>query len=174
MTSHKFANTSEHEMFANPNAKAKAIKKSKIRHEKRKEAFLSYVRKRFDKADPDAKKRFSEMVEGVDFEVSPTEEATESYESYFVDENSREFGLTKGDYEFLLSDIEQGIRDGNRKYGFGESGTIDRDGNFYPFPDADKPRRIKPKPKFKYKSKPVFATAVKKTDLLKEGGESDG
>jgi hypothetical protein len=136
-------------MFANPNANAKAkpIKKSKIRHEKGKEAFLSYVRKRFDKADPDAKKRFSEMVEGVDFEVSPTEEATESHESYFVDENSREFGLTKGDYEFLLGDIEQAIEDGHRKYGCGEAGYVGEDGNFYPFPDNDKPRRIgKPSP----------------------------
>ena len=83
------------------------------------------------------------MVEGVDFEVSSTEEATESHESYFVDENSREFGLTKGDYEFLLSDIAQGFEDANRKYGYGEAGIIGKDGDFYPFPDANKPRKIK-------------------------------
>jgi hypothetical protein len=36
MTSHKFANTSEHEMFANPNANAKAKPIKKIQNPTRK------------------------------------------------------------------------------------------------------------------------------------------
>ena len=116
------------------------------------EEFLSYIRGRFQIADPTAKREFADkFVGGVDFDVSPTP-TQEQEQSYFIAEDSKECGLTKEEYEFLLSDIEQGIRDGNRKYGFGESGTIDRDGNFYPFPDADKPRRIKPKPKFRVRN----------------------
>ena len=113
------------------------------------ETFLSFIRERFQKGAPDAKQKFSDKFEGgVDFEVSPTktiEEDQGQEQSYFIDEASKECGLTKEEYEFLLSDIEQAIEDGNRKYGFGESGTIDRDGNFYPFLDADKPRKFKDK-----------------------------
>jgi hypothetical protein len=64
-------------------------------------------------------------------------------QSYFVEEDSKEFGLTKSDYEFLLSDIEQAIEDANRKYGYGEPGYIDDVGDFYPFPDNDKPRKTR-------------------------------
>lgn len=49
-------------------------------------------------------------------------------------------GLTDEEYQFLLDDIEEAIAEGNRKYGYGEPGYIDADGNFYPFPDNDKPR----------------------------------
>lgn len=61
-------------------------------------------------------------------------------------------GLTDEEYQFLLDDIEEAIAEGNRKYGYGEPGYIDADGNFYPFPDNDKPRQtltLKPKPKRK-------------------------
>ena len=132
------------------------------------EKFLSYIRERFQKANPKAKQEFADKIEGVDFDVKPTQPQSEDQE-YFVSEESKEFGLTKGDYEFLLSDIEQGVRDGNKKYGFGEAGTIDRNGNFYPFTDTEKPRRIK-KSKFKYK--PVFATAVSEKKI--EGVDSNG
>jgi hypothetical protein len=47
-------------------------------------------------------------------------------------------GLTDEEYQFLLDDIEEAIAEGNRKYGYGEPGYIDTDGNFYPFPDNDK------------------------------------
>lgn len=63
-------------------------------------------------------------------------------EEYFISEDSKECGLTRLEYEFLLDDIEEAIREGNRKYGFGEPGYIDADGNFYPFPDNDKPRKF--------------------------------
>jgi hypothetical protein len=59
------------------------------------------------------------------------------------------YGLTVEEYKFLLDDIEEAIAEGNRKYGFGEPGYIDADGNFYPFSDNDKPRSIgldKPQP----------------------------
>jgi hypothetical protein len=76
------------------------------------EAFLSFIRKRFQNADPIAKQKFADMIAGVDFEVSPTKAIEEDQEqSYFVEEDSKEFGLTKDDYEFLLSDIEQAIED---------------------------------------------------------------
>ena len=139
--------------------------RSKIEND---EAFLSYIRERFQKADPKAKQEFADKIEGVDFDVKPTQPQSDDQE-YFVSEESKEFGLTKGDYEFLLSDIGQGIIDGNKKYGFGEAGTIDRSGNFYPFADTDKPRRIK-KSKFKYK--PVFATAVSEKKI--GGMDSNG
>lgn len=108
------------------------------------EEFLSYIRERFQIADPTAKREFEDkFVGGVDFDVSPTptpNPTQEQEQSYFIAEDSKECGITKEEYEFLLSDIEQGIRDGNRKYGFGEPGYIDADGNFYPFSDNDKPR----------------------------------
>ena len=74
----------------------------------------------------------------------PTKAIEEDQEqSYFVEEDSKEFGLTKDDYEFLLSDIEQAIEDANREYGYGEPGYFDKDGNFYPFVDNDKPRKTR-------------------------------
>jgi hypothetical protein len=87
-------------------------------------------------------------------------------DEFLLEEDSKEFGLTKGDYEFLLGDIEQAIEDANRKYGYGDAGYIDNDGNFYPFPDNDKPRRIK--------VKPVIATAVavKKSKIQKQKEEA--
>jgi hypothetical protein len=61
-------------------------------------------------------------------------------------------GLTDEEYQFLLDDIEEAIAEGNRKYGYGEPGYIDADGNFYPFPDNDEPRRtLSLKPKSKHK-----------------------
>jgi hypothetical protein len=108
------------------------------------EAFLSFIRERFQNADPIAKQKFADMIEGVDFEVSPTKAIEEDQEqSYFVEEDSKEFGITYSEYQFLLGDIEQAIEDANRKYGYGEAGYIDEVGDFCPFPDNDKPNRIK-------------------------------
>ena len=129
--------------------------------EKPEEKFLSWIEKKFHNANPDAKRKFLDKIE----DSTPT--TTE--QEYFVGEDSKEFGLTKGDYEFLLSDIEQAIEDANRKYGNGEAGYIDNHGNFYPFPDADKPRKIKSKSKFR----PImFATAVNENKI--EGVNSNG
>jgi hypothetical protein len=36
---------------------------------------------------------------------------------------SESFGLTDEEYEFLQDDINQAITEGNRKYGFGNSGS---------------------------------------------------
>jgi hypothetical protein len=99
------------------------------------EKVLSWLEEKYRNADPDARRKFEDKFD----DSIPTEQSQE----YFIDENSREFGLTKGDYEFLLSDIAQGIEDANRKYGYGEAGIIGKDGDFYPFPDANKPRKIK-------------------------------
>ena len=75
-----------------------------------------------------------------------------------------EFFLEEDDYEFLLGDIAQAIEDANRKYGFGEDGYIDHNGDFCPFDDNDKPR-------FEFKFKPVIATAVKKTKIQEQDEE---
>jgi hypothetical protein len=117
--------------------------KPKTQAEKDEEAFLSFIRERFRNADPDAKQKFADLIEGVDFEVSPTKEIEEDEQSYFVEEDSKEFGLTFSDYEFLLSDIEQAIEDANRKYGYGEPGYFDKDGNYYFAPIDDKPRKTR-------------------------------
>lgn len=109
------------------------------------EKFLSFIRERFQKADPIAKQKFADMIEGVDFDVSPTKAAYVQHQeeqSYFV-EDSKEFGLTKDDYEFLLGDIAQGIEDANRKYGYGDDGYIDKDENYYFAPIDDKPRKTR-------------------------------
>jgi hypothetical protein len=50
--------------------------------------------------------------------------------------------FTDEDYQFLLDDIEEAIAEGNKKYGYGEPGYIDRNGNYYPFPDNNKPRNF--------------------------------
>ena len=121
------------------------------------------------------KQKFANKVERVDFDVKPIATTTETQEQeYFIDEDSKETGLTKEEYEFLQSDIEQGIEDANRKYGYGGYGFVDRFGNHYrdprpgTVPESDlalerleKEKGVKPRSKFKYKTKRVFATAVK-------------
>lgn len=67
-----------------------------------------------------------------------------------TNDKDKEEWFTDEDYQFLLGDIEEAIAEGNRKYGYGEPGYIDADGNFYPFPDNDKPRNfagLKPRPR---------------------------
>jgi hypothetical protein len=71
---------------------------------------------------------------------------------------SEPFGLTDEEYEFLQDDINQTITEGNRKYGFGDSGYVGTDGYFHPLPVPDpyndKPRQtltLKPKSKCKRK-----------------------
>jgi hypothetical protein len=44
---------------------------------------------------------------------------------------SKQIGLTRDEYEFLLWDIEQAIEEGNRKYGYGGAGYLAADGNYY-------------------------------------------
>lgn len=53
--------------FHSTNVKAKAVKKSKVQESKDREAFLSFIRKKFQAADPIAKENFSQKVEGVDY-----------------------------------------------------------------------------------------------------------
>ena len=127
------------------------------------ETFLSFIRERFYNADPEAKQKFVDKVEGVDFDVKPIATTTETQEQeYFIDEDSKETGLTKEEYEFLQSDIEQAIEDANRKYGYGGYGFVDRFGNHYrdprprTLPESDlalerleKEKGVKPRSKFK-------------------------
>jgi hypothetical protein len=70
--------------------------------------------------------------------------------------DSKEFGLTQDEYEILLEDIEQAIEEGNSVYGYGGNGYLGEDGNYYPFPDNDKPKRI---PKSRRKSVEQIAIA---------------
>jgi hypothetical protein len=70
-------------------------------------------------------------------------------------------GIDFETYQFLLSDLAQGLEDANRMYGFGEAGYIGTDGNYHPLTDnfipelESKPkRRPTPKPKrFRYRAK---------------------
>lgn len=163
------------------------------------EAFLSFIREKFQNADPIAKQKFADKIEGVDFEVSPTKAIEEDREqSYFIDDDSKECGLTEEEYQFLLDDIEFQIAEANRKYGYGGYGFVDRFGNHYRDPrprtvpesdlalkrlekekgvkqgdrDNDRPRKPKPEYKFKHKFKPMFATSVseKKTQGVNSNG----
>jgi hypothetical protein len=72
------------------------------------------------------------------------------------------FGLTDEEYEFLQDDINQAIAEGNEKYGYGGCGNISEDGNHYPFPDNDKPKKLSciPKPKVKPKRPSVEEVAI--------------
>jgi hypothetical protein len=108
------------------------------------ETFLSYVRKKFENADPISKKRFADKFEDVNPETGEPILLTEQEQeqSYFIDEDSKECGLTKAEYEFLLEDIDNAIAEANRKYGCGEPGYIDKHGDYHPFP-AGKPVKSK-------------------------------
>jgi hypothetical protein len=72
------------------------------------------------------------------------------------------YGIDFDTYQFLLGDIAQGIEDGNRMYGFGESGYIGTDGNYHPLTDNFIPvLEQEPKPK----SKRLRCRAKSKTTL---------
>ena len=99
------------------------------------------------------------------------QKSEEEQKSGLILENSKECGITEAEYQFLLDDIEQGIRDGNRKYGYGEPGYIDKDGNYHAFDEYDRHRKYRA---IRFKTKPIIATAVavKKTKIQEQKEEA--
>ena len=52
--------------------------------------------------------------------------------------------LSDYEYQILLEDIDQAVAEGNKKYGYGGYGYVGLDGNHYPFPGNDKPKKLRP------------------------------
>ena len=64
-----------------------------------------------------------------------------------MSDEDKSFGLTDEDYQLLLDDIDHGVSEGNKKYGYGGYGYVGLDGNHYPFPGNDKPKKLRPQPR---------------------------
>jgi hypothetical protein len=95
------------------------------------------------------------------------QKSKEEQQPGLISEDSKECGITEEEYQFLLDDVEQGIEDGNRMYGYGEPGYIDKDGNYHAFDEHDRYRKYGAN---RFKTKPVIATAVavKKTKIQEQ------
>ena len=87
------------------------------------------------------------------------QKSKEEQESGLISEDSKECGITEAEYQFLLDDISQGIEDGNRMYGYGEPGWIDKDGNYHAFVEHGRRRKYRAN---RIRTKPVIAVAAVK------------
>jgi hypothetical protein len=95
------------------------------------------------------------------------QQKSEEEQSGLISDDSKECGITEAEYQFLLDDIAQGIEDGNRMYGYGEPGYIDKQGNYHAFDEHDRHRRYRAK---RFRTKPIIAVAVavKKTKIQEQ------
>jgi hypothetical protein len=117
------------------------------KEEQSKEAFLRFIKEKFENGEPISKKRFTDKFEDINPQTgAPISTAIETKEEYFIEEDSKECGLTRAEYEFLLDDIEFQIAEANRKYGCGEPGYIDKHGDYHPFPGGKRVRSRKLSP----------------------------
>jgi hypothetical protein len=98
------------------------------------------------------------------------QKSKEEQKSGLISEDSKECGITEAEYQFLLEDIAQGIEDGNRMYGYGEPGWIDKDGNYHAFVEHGRRRKYRAN---RIRTKPVIAVAVavKKTKISEREAE---
>jgi hypothetical protein len=96
--------------------------------EKGQDACLEYLRSKMRAADPALKESFTNKAE---FQMSGVQE-----QEYFIDEDSKETGLTEEEYNFLQDDIAFQIAEANRIYGYGGYGWVDGFGNHYRYPET--------------------------------------
>jgi hypothetical protein len=94
-------------------------------------------------------------------------------QSGLIAEDSKECGITEAEYQFLLDDIAQAIEDGNRMYGYGEPGYIDKQGNFHPFVKHSRRRKYRVNRRFRTKPVIAVAVAVKKTKIQEQKEEAE-
>jgi hypothetical protein len=102
-----------------------------------------------------------------------SKKSEEELQSGLIAEDSKECGITKAEYQFLLDDIAQGIEDGNRMYGYGEPGYIDKQGDFHPFVEHGRRRKYRVNRRFRTKPVIAVAVAVKKTKTQDQKGEAE-
>jgi hypothetical protein len=101
------------------------------------------------------------------------QKSKEEQESGLISEDSKECGITEEEYQFLLDDIAHAIEDGNRMYGYGEPGYIDKQGNYHPFVEPSRRRKYRSNRRFRTKPVIAVAVAVEKTKVQEQKGEAE-
>jgi hypothetical protein len=100
------------------------------------------------------------------------QKSKEEQQSGLISEDSKECGITKEEYQFFLEDIAQAIEDGNRMYGYGEPGYIDKQGNYHAFVEHNRRRKYAAN-RFRTKPKIAVAVVVKKTKIQEQKEEAE-